>query len=104
MFDGTNIWVPNNTDSSITVVQASSGNVVATISADASNQLNGPESAGFDGERVVVTNLGASVSVFKADDLSFIGNVMLGALVPLGACSDGVNFWLPVFGGPLLRF
>ena len=30
-FDGANIWVPNFNDNSITVVQASTGNVVATI-------------------------------------------------------------------------
>jgi DNA-binding beta-propeller fold protein YncE len=48
-FDGTNIWVPNSTDSSISVVQASTGNVVATIGQDASNLLSGPGSATFDG-------------------------------------------------------
>jgi hypothetical protein len=107
VFDGTNIWVPNRDSNSITVVQASSGNVVATITTDASNQLNGPKGASFDGERVLVTNtFGDSVSLFKAADLSFIAHVSTGtATAPWGACSDGINFWVPLEGtGNLLRF
>jgi hypothetical protein len=107
VFDGTNIWVPNRDGNSITVVQASSGNVVATISANASNQLNGPKGASFDGERVLVTNaFGDSVSLFKAADLSFVAHVSTGtATVPWGACSDGINFWVPLEAtGNLLRF
>jgi hypothetical protein len=106
-FDGTNIWVPNQVSNSITVVQASSGNIVATINADASNLLNAPTAASFDGERILVTNLfGTSVTVFKAADLSLIGNVTTGASTePYGACSDGVNFWVMLHGtGNLLRF
>jgi hypothetical protein len=95
-FDGTNLWVPNSGDNSISVVQASNGNVVATIAGDATNKLAGPVSASFDGERVLVANYtGASVSLFKAADLSFIANVPLGAgAVPLGTCSDGISFWI----------
>jgi YVTN family beta-propeller protein len=107
VFDGTNIWVPNNGNDSITVVQASTGNVVATISADASNQLSGPKGASFDGERVLVTNSsGDSVSVFKAADLSFIAHVSTGtATAPWGACSDAINFWVPLENAhKLLRF
>jgi hypothetical protein len=107
VFDGTNIWVPNSGSNSITVVQASTGNVVATINADASNKLNAPTSASFDGERILVANYtGNSVTVFKAADLSFIANVTTGAAThPNGACSDGVNFWVPLQGtGKLLRF
>ena len=103
----TNIWVPNFFDSSITVVQASTGNVVATITADATNMLNGPASASFDGERVLVTNFnGDSVTLFRAADLSFIANVSTGSsTLPYGACSDGINFWIPLNGTTnLLRF
>jgi hypothetical protein len=107
VFDGTNIWVPNLGANSITVVQASSGNIVATIGADASNQLNQPIGAAFDGERILITNnSGDSVTVFKAADLSFIANVTTGSSTgPVGACSDGVNFWI-ILAGPsnLLRF
>jgi DNA-binding beta-propeller fold protein YncE len=106
-FDGANIWVPNHTDNSITVVQASTGNVVATITADASNLLNTPNGASFDGERILVANHdGASVTLFKAADLSFIANVSTGVSTnPESACSDGINFWLPLQNtGNLLRF
>jgi hypothetical protein len=107
VFDGANIWVPNFNDNSITVVQASTGNVVATITQDASNQLSGPFAASFDGERILVTNFTlSSVTVFKAADLSFIANVSTGAATgPRSACSDGINFWLPLLNtGNLLRF
>jgi DNA-binding beta-propeller fold protein YncE len=103
-FDGANIWVPNTGSNSITVVQASTGNVVATISTNAGNQLNAPFAASFDGERILVTNSGgASVTLFKAADLSVIGNVLTGS-TPVGACSDAINFWLNESGGKLLRF
>jgi YVTN family beta-propeller protein len=108
VFDGANIWVPNGNDNSITVVQASTGSVVATIASDASNRLNSPTAASFDGERILVTNLGNNtVTVFKAADLSFIANVSTGAgSNPIGACSDGINFWVTLItgAGNLLRF
>jgi hypothetical protein len=107
IFDGTNIWVPNFGSDSITVVQASSGNVVATITHDTDNQLSEPFAASFDGERVLVTNFsGGSVTVFKAADLSFVANVSTGASTnPRSACSDAVNFWVPIVNkGSLLRF
>jgi DNA-binding beta-propeller fold protein YncE len=104
-FDGTNIWVPNSGSSTITVVQASSGTVVATIPADGNNLLNAPVAASFDGQRVLVSNA-TSVTVFKAADLSFIANVPTGAgSTPYGVCSDGINFWVPLQGeGNLLRY
>ncbi len=106
-FDGINIWVPNFAGNSITVVQASTGNVVATITADASNLLDSPFAARFDGERILVTNRrGDSVTVFKAADLSLIANVPVGSSTqPVGGCSDGINFWVDLLGkGDLLRF
>jgi hypothetical protein len=98
--------VPNYADSSVTVVQASSGNVVATIVADATNHLNGPIAASFDGERVLVSNLnGNTLTLFKAADLSFIANVTTAASGPFNACSDAINFWVPFqTTGDLLRF
>jgi hypothetical protein len=106
-FDGVNIWVPNQGSNSITVVQASTGNVVATIASDGVNNLSGPEQASFDGERMFLTNeAGSSVTAFKAADLSVITNVPLAPFAfPAGACSDGINFWFTVSGPPsLLRF
>jgi hypothetical protein len=107
-FDGTNIWVPNGgtQSNSITIVQAKTGNVVATINADATNLLNSPYAASFDGERMMVVNAGGGsiVSLFKAADLSFIATVTTGG-APSAACSDGINFWVPLFNtGNLVRF
>ena len=111
VFDGVNIWVPNYTDNSITVVQASTGNVVATITADPSNQLNGPNGGSFDGERILIANyVGQSVTLFKAADLSLITQIVLQDILgeyqtPTSACSDGINFWVPLQNsGKLLRF
>jgi YVTN family beta-propeller protein len=106
VFDGANIWVANAFGNSVSVVQASTGNVIATIDTDANNQLNDPNWASFDGERILVTNqTGNSVTVFKAADLSFISNVTMGSSQPYGACSDGIDFWVPLIGtGTVLRF
>jgi hypothetical protein len=99
-YDGANLWVPNQADSSVTVVQASTGMVVATIASNASNRLSQPLQAAFDGERILVTNSGNdSVTLFRAADLGLIGNVQLAAgSVPFGACSDGINFWVTLRG------
>jgi DNA-binding beta-propeller fold protein YncE len=105
-FDGANIWVPNLLSNSITVVQARTGTVLATIAADANNMLSGPSAVTFDGERVLVTNtVGFTVSIFKAADLSFVANVPTGSMsYPFAACSDGINFWVPLPNvGNLLR-
>ncbi len=98
VYDGTNIWVPNS--GGITVVNASTGAVVATIAANASNRLSSPAQAAFDGERILITNPGNdSVTLFRAADLSLIGNVQLTAgSLPFGTCSDGVNFWVVLSG------
>jgi hypothetical protein len=103
VFDGANIWVPNLVSNSVTVVQASTGNVVATISTDSNNHLSGPVAASFDGERVLVANVNNfSVTVFKAVDLSVIVNVATGGGgSPSGPCSDGLNLWVNT--GDLLR-
>ena len=83
--------VPNSADSSLTVVQASTGDIVATISANAS-LLSGPTGASFDGEQVPVANSsGNSVTLFKAADLSVLGDVTTrSSTSPFGPCSDGI--------------
>ena len=96
-FDGHNIWVPNSGDDSLTVVRASDGAVLKTFSAGNGNQngLNQPGQAAFDGQRVLVTNVPGGLSLFRATDLSVLGNLSTpGASNPLGVCSDGVNFWV----------
>ena len=91
VFDGSNIWVPNINDNSVSVVRASSGAVLATLTG---NGLNGPFLAAFDGQRVLLTNeSGPSVSLWKAADLTPLGSFPM-PVSPIGACSDGVNFWI----------
>jgi DNA-binding beta-propeller fold protein YncE len=104
VFDGTNIWVPNGVSNTVTVVRASTGIALATLSG---NGLIGPGSAAFDGERVLVTNFGGnSVSLWQASDLSPLGSVSTGSATgPSRACSDGINFWIPLATtGKLARF
>ncbi len=104
-FDGTNIWVPNNGSASVSVVRASTGAVLATLTG---NGLTAPFSAAFDGQRVMVTNngVGASVSLWKAADLAAIGSFSTGGGTnPYGSCSDGTNFWIGLNGADqLARF
>ena len=103
VFDGTNIWVPNVVSSSVTVVRASNGVILATLTG---NGLSSPSTAAFDGLRVLVTNSGGhSVSLWKAADLSAIGSSPTGnGTSPTGACSDGIQFWIALFGsGKLAR-
>jgi hypothetical protein len=93
-FDGTNIWVPNSSylSNSVSVVRASSGAVLATLTG---NGIASPASAAFDGERILLTNqFDGTVSLFKAADLTPLGSVSTGGGFPYGACSDGVNFWV----------
>ena len=92
-FDGANIWVANGASSSVSVVRASNGAVLQTLTG---NGLSTPKTAAFDGQRVLVTNyFGHSVSLWKAADLTPLGFFPTGAGTnPQGACSDGVNFWI----------
>jgi DNA-binding beta-propeller fold protein YncE len=104
VFDGANIWVLNRGATSITVVRARDGLVLATLTG---NGLNTPEQAAFDGQRILVTNgAGNSVSLWKAADLTPIGTFSTGAsTAPYGACSDGVNFWVTLdLANQLARF
>ena len=111
-FDGTNIWVPTLTGS-VSVVRATgalSGTVLATLTG---NGLDDPVQAAFDGERILITNSGSGfnhpgISLWRASDLTPIGSLStIQSIRPMGACSDGVNFWITSFASPtskLARF
>jgi hypothetical protein len=103
VFDGANIWVPNSFDSSVSVVRAATGEVIATLTG---NGLNVPEWAAFDGERVMVVSVGDSVSLWRSADLTPLGSVNTGNLTsPIAACSDGINFWITLqLTNELVRF
>ena len=94
VFDGANIWVPSDSGT-LTVVRASNGAVLQNLTG---NGMANSISAAFDGQRILVTNYNpGSVSFFKAADLTTLGSVSIdlpGGIVPYGACSDGVNFWV----------
>jgi hypothetical protein len=101
VFDGTNIWVPNFDTNSVTVVRVKDavGNPLTTafeLATLTGNGLTGPQTAAFDGERILITNPnGQSVSLWKAADLTPLGPSPTGvATEPFGACSDGLNFWI----------
>jgi S-layer family protein len=111
-FDGINIWVGAAIGDSVVVIRAkdSQGNslsqpfLLATLTG---NGLDGPVSAAFDGERILVTNINAdSVSLWKASSMEPLGSVSLPAgSAPYGACSDGVNFWVTLKGtNKLVKF
>lgn len=106
VYDGRNIWQPGGTNGSetLTVVRASTGDVIATLTG---NGLNSPFGAAFDGERILVVNDGgSSVSLWRATDFSRLGSVSVGAgTEPVAACSDGINFWIVLrAANQLVRF
>jgi hypothetical protein len=104
VFDGTNIWVPAH--NSVVVVRAAATDPAKAILATHNgNGLSTPIRAAFDGERILVTNyITNSVTLFKATDLSVIGNFPVGQF-PWGVCNDGLNFWVVLQGeGKVARF
>jgi hypothetical protein len=108
VFDGTNIWVPNYIGNSVSVVRASSGTLLRTLTG---NGLDGPAAAAFDGQRILVTNSpvafggSAVVSLWKAADLTALGSFSLGTGKAVGACSDGTTFWVAMNSpGRIARF
>ncbi|HKF45695.1 MAG TPA: hypothetical protein VKG01_21585 [Thermoanaerobaculia bacterium] len=102
VFDGASFWVPGNFANTVSVVRASTGVLLQTLTG---NGLSGPTQAVFDGQRILVTNQASTtVSLWKAADLSPLGSFDLGSQ-PLGACSDGVNFWVAMNDtGQVARF
>src|SRR5262249_53061307 len=93
VYDGTSIWVPNANTNTISVVRASTGAVLATLTG---NGLEAPEFTAYDGQRVLIcSGSGDTVSLWKAADLTPLGSYGTGVdTYPNGACSDGVNFWI----------
>jgi hypothetical protein len=105
VFDGANIWVPVN--NGLQVVNTSTpARLLATLTGNGLGNTN--LAAAFDGERIMVTNLNGTVSLWKASSLTALGNLNLGVnMSPQGVCSDGLHFWISVNssgGGVLMRF
>lgn len=91
-FDGANIWVP--VENGLQVVNTSTpARLLATLTGNGLGTIN--RAVAFDGERIIVTNSGTLVSLWKASSLTPLGNVNLGAGVfPNGVCSEGLHFWI----------
>ena len=102
-FDGENIWVPSWLTDTVTVVRASTGEIVTTLS----GMPDSPTSVAFDGERMLVVSYNANaVSLFRAADFTALGTFLTGdASLPFIACSDGNGFWLSLSNaGRIARF
>ena len=97
VFDGANIWVPSAGSDSISIVQASSGALLTTLTGAAGSA---PVGAAFDGQRVLVSNYGDStISVWRAADFAPLGTVPAGQNTnPVGVCSDGTSFFVALNG------
>lgn len=102
-FDGANIWVPNSNDASLSVVRSSDGSVLKTFTG---NGLFEPFAAGFDGQRVLVTDPGyGNVSLYRSSTLTEIGFFPTGMPDVAGVCSDGMDFWVTSgIGNQIKRF
>ncbi|HKA37924.1 MAG TPA: S-layer homology domain-containing protein [Thermoanaerobaculia bacterium] len=103
LFDGSNIWVPNSFDAAVSVIRASNGALLATLTG---NGMVDPSIAAFDGKRVLITSPnGQNLSLFKAADLTPIGFVPVPPGNPLAAGCDTVNFWVAMeTGNTIARF
>lgn len=98
-FDGANLWIPL-TGGQVAVMRVSDGTIVATLSG---NGLTVPNSAAFDGERVLIVNQDGTISLFRASNLAPIANFPTGFQAS-NACSDGLNFWIPLSPNQLARY
>ena len=63
----------------------------------------------FDGQRILVTSTVpgldiGKLSLFKASDLSIIGNLLVetGTVGAGAVCSDGLYFWVSYFGSGVI--
>ena len=104
VFDGANIWAPNQISSAVTVVRASNGAVLKVLTG---NGLAFPIAGAFDGQRVVIVSpSNDTVSVFKAADLSPLGFFTTGpGTQPWGACADSTKFWVTLYNaGKIAQF
>ncbi len=103
VFDGANIWVPEQGEgliSTVQVVRAATGEIVATLPVPRHGGDSAVMGTAFDGQRVlVVDNLDGRGYLWDAASLEFLTSVTLGLTTgPFGACSDGASFWIALSG------
>ncbi len=91
-FDGTNIWVANSSNNTVTKIKASDGSVVGTYTAGTS-----PWGLAFDGASIWVTNYNSNtLTKINASD-GTIQNTFSGYGVgtnPAGIVFDGYTIWI----------
>jgi hypothetical protein len=96
-FDGTNIWVTNNTSplGTVTKLLASTGAVVGTYSVGPL-----PTAVAFDGTNIWVANsAGSTVTKLLASTGAAVGTYLVGAQ-PYGVAFDGTNLWVAIYTNP----
>lgn len=89
VFDGTNIWVANSTDNTVTKMRASDGASLGTFTVGAS-----PRRVAYDGTNIWVSNWnGNSVTKLRASDGALIQTLSMPQR-PAGMTFDGANIWI----------
>jgi outer membrane lipoprotein-sorting protein len=87
-FDGTNIWVPNGGDNTVTELDLI-GNLIRTIPVGAV-----PDAIAFDGANMWVSNFTSNnVTKIRASDGVVVGTYAVGT-APGGIAFDGNNMWI----------
>ncbi|MBV8902857.1 MAG: hypothetical protein JOZ22_04410 [Acidobacteriia bacterium] len=92
-FDGDNIWIANESDNTVSKLQASSGAILGSFSVG-----SGPRALAFDGANIWVANYGGNtVSKLRGVDGFTLGTFNVGG-IPCGVAFDGGNIWVANFG------
>jgi YVTN family beta-propeller protein len=96
-FDGTNIWVTNRADGTVTIL-STTGTVLSTIIA--SNTTSSPYGIAFDGAVMWVADYSGTVSLCYSvsTNCGGAGGVGIGPN-PVGIAFDGANMWVTNYGG-----
>jgi hypothetical protein len=87
-FDGTNIWVANFSDNTVSKLLASTGAVIGTYATG-----SGPTGVCFDGLNIWISNFtDGTVTKLLASTGGVVGTYTVGTN-PIAICFDGLNVW-----------
>lgn len=91
-FDGSNIWVSNHADGTVTKLRASDGENLGTFAAGVN-----PSTVAFDGANIWVANYGSNtVTKLRASDGALLNTITVGSR-PWGLAFDGVHMWVSCY-------
>jgi YVTN family beta-propeller protein len=97
IYDGTSIWVTNDTASTVSRINTSTNAVEATITVG-----SGPTQLAFDGTYIWVTNANSNtVSKINRTTNTVAATVTVGTS-PVGIAYDGTSIWVANFGSRTL--